>query len=80
MTYTMEDVFLEKIIKFEKKLLEIFNVNIQKKIQIPSYDNKNVFYYKNKTDSFKLFFRISGVWESETHIGLTTKIDIYPST
>ena len=80
MTYTMDDVFLEKIMKFEKTLLEIFNVNIQKKIQLPSYENKNIFYYKNKTDPFKLFFRISGVWESETHIGLTTKIDIYPST
>ena len=79
MSYMMEETFLEKITKFEKSLLEMFNLNIQKKIQYPSYD-KNIFYYKNKVDQFRLFFRISGIWESETHIGLTTKIDIYPST
>jgi hypothetical protein len=79
MTYMMDEEYLEKITKFEKTLLEMFNLNIQKKIQYPSYD-KNVFYYKNKVEQFRLFFRISGIWESETHIGLTTKIDIYPST
>jgi len=82
LSYVMDEVFLEKMMLFEKTLLEVFNLNIQKKIQYPSYENKNIFYYKNKVDpsDFKLFFRISGIWESDTHIGLTTKIDIYPST
>jgi len=76
----MDDHFLEKMIRFEKNILELFNINLQKKIQYPGYDHKNLFYYKQKPDHFKLFFRISGIWESETHIGLTTKIDLYPST
>ena len=82
LSYVIDEVFLEKMMLFEKTLLEVFNLNIQKKIQYPSYENKNIFYCKNKLDQgqFKLFFRISGIWESDTHIGLTTKIDIYPST
>lgn len=79
-TYSMDDIFLEKLIQFEKSVLERFNLSIQKKIQYPIYENKNVLYYKNKMDQFKLYFRVSGIWESDTHIGLTTKIDIYPST
>jgi hypothetical protein len=79
-TYTMDDSFLDKIIQFEKKVLERFNYTLQKKIQYPCYEHKNILYYKNKLSEFKLFFRVSGIWESETHIGLTTKIDIYPST
>ncbi len=80
LTYTIDDSFLDKLIKFEQKLLETFNKTIQKKIHYPCYDIKNTFYYKNKLDEFKLFFRISGIWESESHIGITSKIDIYPSS
>lgn len=80
LTYTLDDSFLEKIIHFEKSVLDRFNLSIQKKIQYPSYENKHTVYYKTNLEKFKLFFRVSGIWESETHIGLTTKIDIYPST
>jgi hypothetical protein len=80
LTYQMEPEFIEKMAQFEKDLLERFNQSIQKKIQYPSYDPKQLFYYKNKLDHFRLFFRISGIWESETHIGITSKVDIYPST
>lgn len=79
LTYTMNDDFLEKMIQFENSLLERFNQTLKKKIHYPSYDTKNIFYYKTKLDQFKLFFRISGIWESETHIGITSKVDIYPS-
>ena len=78
-TFTMDPEFLEKVIHFEQKILETFNKVIHKKIHYPCYDTKNIFYYKNKVDTFKLYFRISGIWESDTHIGLTSKIDIYPS-
>jgi hypothetical protein len=79
-SFTMDEVFLDKLIHFEQKLLESFNLTIHKKIHYPCYENKTIFYYKNKVESFKLYFRISGIWESDTHIGLTSKIDIYPST
>lgn len=79
-SFTMDDSFMEKLVHFEQKLLETFNLTIRKKIHYPCYENKNLFYYKNKIEAFKLYFRISGIWESDTHIGLTSKIDIYPST
>ena len=79
-SYQIDPTFLDKMIQFEKDLLERFNQSIQKKIQYPSYEAKQLFYYKNKMEQFRLFFRISGIWESETHIGITSKVDIYPST
>ena len=80
LSYTMEDGFLEKLMLFERNLLERFNHTLQKKIHHLNYDSKHMFLCKHKLEEFKLYFRISGIWESETHIGLTTKIDIYPST
>jgi len=82
LSYHMDPIFMEKMILFEKNLLERFNQTIQKKIHYPSYDAKQILYHKNKldTEKVKLFFRISGIWESETHIGITSKVDLYPST
>jgi hypothetical protein len=82
LSYHMDPTFMEKMIQFEKNLLERFNQTLQKKIHYPSYDAKQILYHKNKLDpeQFRLFFRISGIWESETHIGLTSKVDVYPST
>ena len=79
LSYTMEESFLEKLVLFEKNLLERFNQTLKKKIHVSTYDTKHLFYYKNKIDQFKLYFRISGIWESETHIGITSKVDLYPS-
>ena len=80
LSYTMEDSFIEKLIKFEKELLEKISTTLHKKINTPFYEPKQLYFMKTKMDSFKLFFRISGIWESETHVGITSKIDIYPST
>lgn len=79
-SFTMNEDFMEKLVTFEQKLLESFNLTLRKKIHYPCYESKNIFYSKNKVDEFKFYFRISGIWESDTHIGLTSKIDIYPST
>ncbi len=78
--YTMEEEFIEKLHRFEKSLLERFNQSIQKKIQPSSYETKQIFYGNTKLEQFKLYLRISGVWESDTHIGITSKVDVYPST
>ena len=78
--YTMEEAFMERMLKFERMLLTNLNQSLHKKIQYTAYENKNFFYSSGKIDTFKLFIRISGVWESDTHIGLTSKVDIYPST
>lgn len=78
--YTMEDAFIERMLQFERTLLGQLNQTLHKKIQYTAYENKNFFYASGKLDSYRLFLRISGVWESDTHIGLTSKVDIYPST
>ena len=80
LSYTMDEGFIEKIVQFERTLMERFNHTLQKKIHLLNYETKNIFYCKNKVEDFKLYFRVSGIWESETHIGLTTKVDLYPST
>jgi hypothetical protein len=49
-TYTMDESFLEKMMQFEYKLLEQFNHTLHKKIQLPTYDSKHLFYYKNKIE------------------------------
>ena len=78
--YTLDDDFMDRMIQFERSILMSLNISLQKKIQLTSYENKNAFFSNKKIGDFRLFIRISGVWESETHIGLTSKIDIYPST
>ena len=82
LTYQMDQTFMDKMILFERNLLERFNQTLQKKIHYPYYEAKQILYHKNKPhpDQFRLFFRISGIWESETHIGITSKVDLYPST
>jgi len=80
LSYTMDDTFLEKLVQFEKGILEKMKQTLHKKIHYSVYEPKQLYYFKSKLDSFKLFFRISGIWESETHIGITSKIDLYPST
>ena len=77
--YTMEEAFIERMLQFERAFLGNLNQSLHKKIQYTSYENKNFFYSTGKVDAYKLFIRISGIWESETHIGLTSKVDIYPS-
>jgi hypothetical protein len=42
--------------------------------------SKNTYIYNYYPENIKMFVRISGVWESDTHIGVTSKLYIYPST
>jgi hypothetical protein len=80
LSYTMEESFLEKLVQFERRLLERMSSILHKKIHSTIYEPKQLYYFKTKIESFRLYFRISGIWESETHIGLTSKVDLYPST
>ncbi len=77
--YTLDETFVETMLQFERTLLTSLNETLHKKIQYTAYENKNFFYATGKLDTYKLFLRISGVWESETHIGLTSKVDIFPN-
>ena len=69
--------FIEKIKIFEETILK----NITKKqIILSCYKfllfNKS-YLYEKFPEEIKLSLRISGLWETETTIGLTTKISLY---
>ena len=75
--------FIEKIKLLEETILK----NITKKqIALSCYKflifNKSLYIFDKYPEKVKLALRISGLWETETTIGLTTKICIndYPST
>jgi hypothetical protein len=75
--------FIEKIKLLEEHILK----NISKKQHVLScykflVFNKNNYMFDKYPEKIKLALRISGLWETETSIGLTTKIYVndYPST
>ena len=75
--------FIEKIKNLEETILK----NITKKQMILScykflLFNKSTYIFDKYPDKVKLAIRISGLWETEASIGLTTKIYVndYPST
>ena len=74
--------FIEKIKDLEENILK----NIGKKqITLSCYKfllfNKSTYVFDTYPEKINLALRISGLWETETSIGLTTKIYInYPST
>ena len=75
--------FIEKIKNLEEAILKQI---IKKQYVLSCYKfllfNKSNYIFDKYPESVKLALRISGLWETETTIGLTTKIYIndYPST
>ena len=61
---------VEDLQELERCILNKLNCFINKELSVSNF--KTI--YKYKTD--KVYIRISGIWESDTHIGLTTKFDI----
>jgi hypothetical protein len=77
--FTLDDCILEKIKKIELELLEKINQYLQKEIVLNCHynlvNNKHIYYINNiSKKNKKLYIRISGIWESNNQIGLTTKI------
>jgi hypothetical protein len=77
----IDDEFLNKIKDVENNLLVKMNQLINKQIVLSCYKflliHKNVYTYNEYPTNIKLFLRISGIWESDTQIGLTTKLFIH---
>ena len=77
----IDDTFLNKIKDVETNLLNKMNQLINKQIILSCYKflliHKNVYTYNEYPTNIKLFLRISGIWESDTQIGLTTKLFIH---
>jgi len=79
----INQVFIEKMKEFEEIILK----NITKKQHVLScykflLFNKSTYIFDKYPEQVRLAIRISGLWETETSIGLTTKIYVndYPST
>jgi hypothetical protein len=77
----IDDDFLNKIKEIENALLVKMNQLINKQIVLSCYKflliHKNIYTYNEYPTNIKLFLRISGIWESDTQIGLTTKLFIH---
>ena len=78
-SFTLDTEFLEKIKNFEINILNGLNKYTQKQINLSCFKylthNKTVYTFNEPT--IKVCLRISGIWESDTHIGLTSKLTIY---
>lgn len=77
----IDEVFLNKIKEIETTLLNKMNQMINKQIMLSCYKflliHKNIYTYNEYPTNIKLYLRISGIWESDTQIGLTTKLFIH---
>jgi hypothetical protein len=80
----INEKFLEYIKEFEKNVLTNININKQNIYSCYKYllFNKSIYIMDKIPTKINLVIRISGLWETDTSIGLTTKIYIndYPST
>ena len=61
---------IEDLQKFELSILNKLNCFIKKDLSVTNF--KTIYKYKSE----KVYIRISGIWESDTQIGLTTKFDV----
>lgn len=78
------DNFFNKIKNMENIILNCLNIHINKKITTSLYNdmiNKDFIYSFSSFPNIKqLYLKISGVWESETSIGLVYKLYYNMST
>jgi hypothetical protein len=72
----IDTVCLEKLKVFEKSLLEQLNHITNKKISLSFHKYVNKLIYTSGNPNIKVLLRISGIWESDTQIGITSKLTI----
>ena len=63
---------IEELQHLETCILNKLNCFIKKEMCISNF--KSIYKYKSE----RVYIRVSGIWESDTHIGLTTKFDVLP--
>ncbi len=66
---------IEKILKLEKNILNLYNSSSKHFFKLEEQLNYNISRY-SQTSSYKNFFiiKISGIWENNIGIGVTSKI------
>jgi hypothetical protein len=75
-SFTIDPNCLEKLKVFENSLLEQMNYVTNKKISYSFHKYVNKLIYTTTNPQVKVLLRISGVWESDSQIGLTSKLTI----
>jgi hypothetical protein len=75
-SFTIEPNFLEKLKLFETEILDNFNIITKKKVMLSFNKFVNKLVYNTTTPNTSVVLRISGIWESDTHIGITSKLTI----
>jgi hypothetical protein len=78
------DEFLLQLKQLEEEIIQRLNININKSVILSLYNtilHNNIIYVNDiKNKKIRLYIRISGLWESESHIGLTIKLSINSKT
>jgi hypothetical protein len=75
-SFLIDPICLEKLKVFEQSLLEQINYILNKKISLSFHKYVNKLLYTSGNPNIKVLLRISGIWESDTQIGITSKITI----
>jgi len=75
-SFTIDPNFLEKLKIFEAEILDNFNIITKKKVMLSFNKFVNKLVYNTTTPNTSVVLRISGIWESDTHIGITSKLTI----
>ena len=75
-SFSIDPVFLEKLKLFETKLLDNFNHITNKKIMYSFNKFINKLIYNTTNPNTNIVLRISGIWESDTQIGITNKLTV----
>ena len=75
-SFTIDPIFLEKLKLFETNLLDNFNHITNKKVMYSFNKFINKLIYNTTVPTTNIVLRISGIWESDTQIGITNKLTI----
>jgi len=75
-SFTADPIFLEKLKSFETAVLNHFNQITNKKIMYSFNKFINKLIYNTTNPTINIMLRISGIWESDTQIGITNKLTI----
>ncbi len=78
------DDFLLKLKKIEEDIIQRLNIHLNKSVILTLYNtlvHNNIMYVNDlKNNKIRVYVRISGIWETDTHIGLTIKLSINSKT
>jgi hypothetical protein len=80
----IDDEFINKLKEFEINILNKMQKIIDKQQVQSCYKYlttvKHTFIFNKVPENLFAYLRISGIWESNNQIGITSKMHIYPST